>query len=119
MQGQCLSHDFAFADWKIENQDRNPTQKKQDSRSFSVGQQEHNDHPAYPRPHRLHSTVLESRTLAFNPSSLPATHLEELGIRELGPARGGNIAVAAVPTLLVFIFCQNIIMKGIILPQMH
>ena len=28
------------------------------------------------------------------------------------------LTVAGIPTLLVFIFCQRIIMRGIILPQM-
>jgi multiple sugar transport system permease protein len=27
------------------------------------------------------------------------------------------LTVAAIPTLLIFIFCQNIIMRGIILPS--
>jgi len=28
-----------------------------------------------------------------------------------------SLVLAAIPTLLVFIFCQNIIMRGIILPM--
>ena len=43
-------------------------------------------------------------------------HLYQLQIRSSQAVGFAALIIAAVPTLLVFIFCQNIIIKGIVVP---
>jgi len=43
-------------------------------------------------------------------------YLYQLQIRSSQSVRFASLVVAAVPTFLVFILCQNIIMKGIVVP---
>jgi multiple sugar transport system permease protein len=43
-------------------------------------------------------------------------YLYQLQLKFSQPVVFASLLVAAVPTLLVFIFCQNIIMRGIVVP---
>ena len=43
-------------------------------------------------------------------------HLCQLQQRSAQSIIFASIVVAAIPTLLVFIFCQNIILRGIVVP---
>ena len=43
-------------------------------------------------------------------------HIYQLQQRSNMGVSFASLVIAAIPTLLVFIFCQNIIMRGIVLP---